>query len=85
MSTPAQISGTGHLRQLVVTSIPQTTSPTLSYTAIESRIPISGRVVAGLRAAKFFEPSNGDKLTAIPRTPGSADLTKDQLRPTLGR
>src|SRR4051812_34934424 len=40
---------------------PQTTSPTLSYTAIESRIPMSGRVVAGLRAAKFFEPSNGDK------------------------
>jgi hypothetical protein len=46
---------------------------------------MSGRVVAGLRAAKFFEPSNGDKLTAIPRTPGSADLTDDQLRPTLGR
>jgi hypothetical protein len=60
-------------------------SPTLSYTAIESRIPISGRVVAGLRAAKFFEPSDGDKLTAIPETPGPADLTKDQLRPTLGR
>lgn len=66
------------------TSIPRTTSPTLSYTAIESRLPMGGRVVAGLRAAKFFEPSNGDKLTAIPGTPAPADLTKDQLRPTLG-
>lgn len=57
----------------------------LSYTAIESRIPISGRVVAGLRAAEFFEPSNGDELTAMSRTPGSADPTNDQLGPTLGR
>lgn len=30
----------------------------------------SGRVVAGLRAAKFFESSSGDKLKAIPGTPG---------------
>lgn len=83
MSTPPQIWGTDHLRQLVVTSIPQTTSPKSSCTAIESRIPTSGRVVARLQAAKFFEPSNGDKLTAIPRTPGPADLTNDQLRPSL--
>lgn len=63
--------GHGHLRQLVVSDgSQQTTSPALSYEAIKSRIPISGRVVAGLRAAKFFEPSSGDKLTAIPGTPG---------------
>jgi hypothetical protein len=41
----------------------------------------SGRVAY----PKFIEVSNGDKLTAIPRTPGSADPTDDQLRPTLGR
>jgi hypothetical protein len=46
---------------------------------------VGGRVVAGLRAAKPFEPSDGDKLTAIPGTPGSDDLTNDRLGPTLGR
>lgn len=77
--------GHGHLRQLVVATVPQTTSPTLSYTAIKSRITVSGRVVAGPRAAKPFESSNGDKLTAIPRTPGPTILRNDRLRPTLGR
>lgn len=47
--------GHGHLRQLVVPNL-QTTLPALSYEAIESRIPISGRVVAGLQAAKCLEP-----------------------------
>lgn len=77
--------GHGYLPQLVVATVPQTTSPTLSYRTIESRIQISGRVVAELRAAKSFEPSDGDKLTAIPGTPGPDDLTNDPLKPTLGR
>ncbi|MDH6130568.1 hypothetical protein P3T39_007565 [Kitasatospora sp. GP82] len=34
-----------------------------------------------LRAAKSFEPSDGDKLTATPGTPGLSHLTNDQIRP----
>ncbi len=85
MSTPPQIWGTVTPAGSSSDTVPRTASPTLSNEMIKSRIPISGRVVAGLRAAKFFEPSNGDKLTAIPRTPGPADLTNDQIRPTLER
>ncbi|GAA0898310.1 hypothetical protein GCM10009574_079970 [Streptomyces asiaticus] len=46
--------GHGHLRQLVVTFTLQTTSSALSYEAMESRIPMSGRVVAGSGRPSFW-------------------------------
>lgn len=45
----------------------------------------SGRAVAGLQVAKCFDPSDGDKLTAVPKTLGPDDLTNSHLRPKLGR
>ncbi|WP_338674609.1 transposase [Streptomyces sp. SCSIO 30461] len=41
-----------------------------------------GRVVAGPRAAKLHKPSKWHSvMSAIPRVPGSADLTSGRLRP----
>jgi hypothetical protein len=53
--------------------VPRTASPVLSYAAIKSLIPMNDCDRHGLRAAKFFQPSDGDKLTAIPGVLGITD------------
>ena len=68
---PGPDLGHVHLRQLAVSRQPADDLADVVLTAaIESRLPIGGRVVAGLRAAKSFEPSNGcthDSHTQSPR------------------
>lgn len=66
-------------------AVPRKALPTLSYTAIKSHIPMSGCGRHGLRAAKSFQPSSGDKLTAIPGVLGLTDPTNDRRGPAPKR
>lgn len=77
---PGSDLGHGHLRQIVVTFTLQTTSPALTYEAIKSRIPISGRVVAGSGQPGFWSHPTASG-TSHARSPELHDPTDDRPEP----